>query len=135
MKPLYDLRDWVYECDRFLFLAEVHYRKPDVIPSGHRFNCDFDTKSFERIFESAKEQSNNELYCICFDTCISDEEFLFFKTTLEYVVSEKWTYIEIHDVLRAQKILHKMAKNLINDISVIHELQGHPTLYRPLNIN
>ncbi len=135
MKCLYDLRDWIYECDRFLFLAEVHYRKPDVVPSDHEFNCDFDIGSFESIFESAKEQSSNELCCIRFDTCVSDKEFLFFKTTLECVVSEKWAHIEIRDILRAQEILHEIAKNLINDIRVTHEMQGHPSLHEALNIN
>ena len=40
MNTLYSLREWIYECERFLFLAEVHYHKEDVVPSRHQFICE-----------------------------------------------------------------------------------------------
>jgi hypothetical protein len=128
MDYLYNLRDWLYECDRFLFLAEVHYRKSDVIPSEHKFNCDFSSRSLEKMFSCAKKQCEAESYYISFDTCISKEDFDFFKKILDGILSEKWSSLSIEDIIRSQEILNKLARNLTDDIGVVHESKGYPSL-------
>jgi len=86
MDYLYDLRDWLFECERFLFLAEVHYRNNDVTPAEHKFNFNLNIDSLEDIFICTKKHCDDEFYCISFDKCISDDEFIFFKRTLENVL-------------------------------------------------
>lgn len=135
MNYLYDLRDWLYECDRFLFLAEVHYRKNDVIPSKHKFNCDFNIELFDNMFLCAKKYCDDEFYCISFATCISEDDFIFFKKILDNVVFEKWDLIEIEDIVRSQGIINKLVQYLTDDIGVVHELKGYPSLHKMCNMH
>ncbi|WP_406662341.1 hypothetical protein V7O66_06435 [Methanolobus sp. ZRKC3] len=134
MNYLYNLREWLYECDRFLFLAEVHYHKNNVVPSGHKFNYDFSGNSLDEIFFRTKSQCENEFHCVSFDTCISKEEFAFIMTILDNIKSEKWGLTGTEDILRSQKILHNLISTLTDDIANVHESKGYPSLCKICNM-
>ena len=104
MNTLYSLREWIHECERFLFLAEVHYHKEDV--------------------------DKDSPYCVSFDACLSPEEFCLLKSTLDDVCCENWGQMGLDKVLEAQKVLHKLGKAVDMDIMQTYESRGYPSFYK-----
>ena len=87
------------------------------------------------MFSGAKKHCDDECYSISFDTCISEDDFTFFKKTLDNVIFEKWNLIEIESIVKSQKIVHKLVENLTDDIDVVHELKGYPSLHKECNMH
>jgi hypothetical protein len=130
MNTLYSLREWICECERFLFLAEVHYHKEDVIPSRHKFICEVDGRLLEDMLSPGSGAYEDISYCVSFDTCLSPEELCLLKTTLDAVSREDWEKTGLENVLEAQQILHKLGKAVDSDIMQTYESRGNPSFYK-----
>ncbi|WP_406656989.1 hypothetical protein V7O62_00155 [Methanolobus sp. ZRKC2] len=129
MNILYNLREWICDCDRFLFLAEVHYHNESVAPSKHQFSHDLSGQMLEELISRTKIECDKASYCISFDCCLSPDEFVFLRETLDNVKSENWERVDVESVLRSQEMLHKLAEALDKDIMKTYELKGFPSLY------
>lgn len=129
MNILYNLREWICDCDRFLFLAEVHYHNETVVPSKHSFDHDLSGKVLEELMSATKTHCESVSYCVSFDSCLSTDEFSILRETLEAIVSEDWENIDIENILLSQGVLRKLAKALDEDIMKIYESKGFPSLY------
>ncbi|WP_094228913.1 hypothetical protein [Methanolobus psychrotolerans] len=135
MNSLYNLRDWFYECDRFLFLAEVHYFKEDVIPSEHTFAHELTSSCLDKMFSSISNLKKDADYrVVSFDTCICKDEILFLKETLDNISSGRWDDMDVECIIKAQKIVHKLANDVNADILENNELRGHPPIYNACKI-
>ncbi|WP_407356051.1 hypothetical protein [Methanolobus sp. WCC5] len=134
MNLLYDLRDWFYECDRLLFLAEVHYHKEDVVPYEHRFSHELTSNYLECIISEFREISKKSEYCAGFDACMCQEELSFLKRILDHISSNEWDKMDIDDVLKAQDIVHVFADAVNADIRENCELRGYPHIYNACKI-
>lgn len=126
---LYNLREWICDCDRFLFLAEVHYHNETVVPSKHRFDHELSGQMLEELMSATKIQCENDSYCIGFDCCLSPDEFSLLRETLDAIVSEDWENIEIGNILLSQEMLRRLSKALDEDIMKTYESKGFPSLY------
>lgn len=129
MNILYNLREWICDCDRFLFLAEVHYHNKAVVPSEHPFDHDLSGQMLEELMSLTKSQCEGNSYCISFDCCVSEDEFALLKETLDDIKIENWENLAVDNILRSQEILQKLAKALDDDIMKTYELKGFPLLY------
>ncbi len=130
MNTLYSLREWIYECERFLFLAEVHYHKKDVVPSHHKFACEMNGSILEDMISRGSSEYKDISYCASFDSCLSSEEFCLLKTTLDFISCEEWEKMELERILEAQQILHKLGRALDSDIMQAYESRGNPSFYK-----
>ncbi|MDW7732145.1 MAG: hypothetical protein SCH66_06915 [Methanolobus sp.] len=129
MNTLYNLREWICDCDRFLFLAEVHYHNETVVPSKHRFDHDLSGQVLGELLSVTKTQCDRGSYCISFDCCLSSDEFSLLRETLDAIISEDWENIGIENILLSQEILRKLAKALDEDIMRTYESKGFLSLY------
>lgn len=134
MNSLYILRDWFYECDRFLFLAEVHYHKENVIPSEHEFTHELTSSSFENMLNSIMGQIKEADGSVNFDICIYQDEISFLKETLDNISSCRWDNMDLECVLKAQGIVHVLANAVNADIVQNNESYGHPPIYNACKI-
>lgn len=134
MNSLYILRDWFYECDRFLFLAEVHYHKENVIPSEHKFAHDLTSSSFEIMLNSIMGMIIEADRSVNFDICIYQDEILYLKETLDNVSSCRWDNMDLECVLKAQDIVHVLANAVNADIVQNNASYGHPPIYNACKI-
>ena len=130
MNTLYSLREWIHECERFLFLAEVHYHKEDVVPSRHQFICEMNAGLLEDMISRAEDVDKDSPYCVSFDACLSPEEFCLLKSTLDDVCCENWGQMGLYKVLEAQKVLHKLGKAVDMVIMQYYESRGSPSFYK-----
>lgn len=130
MNTLYNLREWIYECERFLFLAEVHFHKDDVIPSRHKFVCEMDSTLLESMLSRAEEAYTNYSYGLGSVSCLSAEEFHLLKKTLDDVCREEWESLQLENVLDSQKILLKLGQAVDRDIMQTYESKGYPSFYK-----
>ncbi|WP_370573994.1 hypothetical protein [Methanomethylovorans sp.] len=126
MYHLYEIRDWIYECERFLFLAEVHFIDTKVSPVCHEFCHVLTGNKLEEMLCLLREQ-----HCTCLNvhSCVPTEEFDNFKYVVDSVASEKWGILSADKIIQAQRTLHKLAGGLRNDIIQMHEERGYPLLY------
>ncbi|TGC07886.1 hypothetical protein CUN85_10600 [Methanolobus halotolerans] len=129
MNMLYNLREWICDCDRFLFLAEVHYHNEAVVPSKHKFDHVLSGEILEDLLSRTSIECDSDSYHISFDHCISPDEFSLLKQTLDDIRFENWTKIKVENVILSQEILRKLAKALDEDIMKTYELKGFPSLY------
>lgn len=127
MYILYEIRDWIYECERFLFLAEVHFIDGKVSPACHRFCHVLSGNKLDEMFKLLEGQHRS---CLSVQSCVSSEELEDFKNIVDSVASEKWDALSNEKVMQAQKTLYKLAGGLRNDIIQMHEERGFPLLYR-----
>ncbi|MDG6244060.1 MAG: hypothetical protein QCH31_06670 [Methanolobus sp.] len=134
MNLLYDLRDWFYECDRLLFLAEVHYHKEDVVPSEHKFSCEMTSNYLECMVCELSKLSKGSGYCSGFDVCICRKELSFLKRILDNISSHEWDKMNIDDVLKAQDIVHRFADAVNDNIQENRKLRGYPHIYNACKI-
>ena len=130
MNTLYNLREWICECERFLFLAEVHYHKEDVIPSRHKFICEINGRQLEDMLSPGDGAYKNIPDSASFASCLSPEELCLLKTTLDTVSCEEWEMTGIEKVLEAQQVLHKLGKAVDSDIMQTYESKGHLSFYK-----
>lgn len=130
MNTLYNLREWIYECERFLFLAEVHYHKEDVVPSSHRFVCEMNGTLLESMLSDAKDMYKPSSYCLSFTSCLSPEELHLLKTVLDNICREEWERTGLEKVLESQEILHKLGQAVDHDIMQTYESKGYPSFYK-----
>lgn len=126
MHHLYEVRDWIYECERFLFLAEVHFIDAEVSPSCHEFCHVLTGNKLEEMLDFLREQ-----HCDCLNvhSCVPTEELDNFKYVVDNVASEKWDMINADKIIQAQRTLHTLANGLRTDIVQMHEERGYPLLY------
>lgn len=126
MYHLYEIRDWIYECERFLFLAEVHFIDTKVSPVCHKFCHVLTGSKLEEMLDLLREQ-----HCSCLNvhSCVPTEELDDFKYVVDSVASEKWDILSADKIIQAQRILHKLASGLRNDIIQMYEERGYPLLY------
>ena len=129
MNILYNLREWICDCDRFLFLAEVHYHNESVVPSKHQFDYDLSGQMLEELISKTKTRCDNSSCCINFDCCLSSDEFALLRETLDDIKCDNWEKVEIENILRCQEILQKLAKALDKNIMKTYESKGFPALY------
>jgi hypothetical protein len=134
MNLLYNLRDWFYECDRFLFLAEVHYHKENVIPSEHKFAHELTSSCLDSMFRSIRGMTKEADRCVSFDTCVNQDELSYLKEVLDNISSGKWDNMDVGCVVKAQKIVHKLANAVNADILQNNEYRGHPRIYNACKI-
>ncbi len=134
MNSLYTLRDWFYECDRFLFLAEVHYHKENVIPSEHKFTHELTSSSLEAMLSSIMGLIKEADRSANFDICIYQDEIASLKETLDNISSGRWNNMDIECVLKAQEIVHVLADAVNADILQNNESRGHPPIYNACKI-
>ncbi|MBN2109530.1 MAG: hypothetical protein JW705_00370 [Methanosarcinaceae archaeon] len=129
MNMLYNLREWICDCDRFLFLAEVHCHNEDVNPLRHQFDHDLSGQVLEELISGTRKQCDSDSYCISFDSCLSSDEFDLLRKTLDSIKCEDWNKIDIANILKSQEILQKLAEVLDKDIMKTYESKGFPLLY------
>ncbi|WMW24674.1 hypothetical protein RE474_11380 [Methanolobus sediminis] len=129
MNILYDVRDWFYECDRFLFLAEVHYLRENVIPSEHRFSEELTSSKLDDLLCNLKNLSEESDYCVTSDKCVSKDELLMLKETLDNISSGKWDDMDAECVAKAKRIVHKLANAVNADIIKTNDMRGCPSIY------
>lgn len=134
MKELYDLRDWFYECDRLLFLAEVHYHKKDVVPSGHKFSHELTSSCLEKMFNNIRKLTTESDYCLDLDTCSYKDDMALLKQVLDNISSNTFDKMDEECVLKAQSIVHELANVVNSDILEISELHGYPHIYNACKI-
>ncbi len=134
MNLLYNLRDWFYECDRFLFLAEVHYHKENVIPSEHKFAHELTSSCLDNMFQSIRDMTTEADKYISFDACVSQDELSNLKEVLDNISSGKWDNMDVECIVKAQKIVHKLANAVNADILQNNEYRGHPRIYNACKI-
>lgn len=126
MHYLYEIRDWIYECELFLFLAEVHYIDGKVSPVCHEFCHVLTGSEFEEMLDLVKKQ-----HCSCMNvhSCVQKEELDGFKSVMDRIASEQWDQLNPDKIIQAQVILQKLASGLSNDIIKVHKERGYPQLY------
>ncbi|ETA67002.1 MAG: hypothetical protein PWQ51_2255 [Methanolobus sp.] len=129
MNLLYDVRDWFYECDRFLFLAEVHYQRENVNPSEHRFNEELTSSRLDAILCNLKNLSKENDYCVDSNECVSKDEILMLKKTLDNISSGNWNDMDAECVAKSKAIVHKLAKAVNADIIKTNDMRGCPSIY------
>ncbi len=134
MNILYNIRGWLHECDRFLFLAEVRSYRKDVDLSGHRFTYEITSSCMEGMFNKARDMQNGTEYCINVEEWVTRDEFCILKETLDVISSDYWENIDMDSIKRAQDIVHKIADAVNSDILKTHELRGHPSIYNACRI-
>ncbi|WP_091932214.1 hypothetical protein [Methanolobus profundi] len=134
MNLLYDLRDWFYECDRLLFLAEVHYHRENVLPSGHKFSHELTSSCLERMFKDIKKMANESNCCVNFDTCACHDEVSFLKEVLDNISTGEWGNMDVQSILKAQSIVQELANAVNADILENSELRGYPRIYNACRI-
>ncbi|MDI3539154.1 MAG: hypothetical protein PWP14_1724 [Methanolobus sp.] len=130
MNTLYNLREWIYECERFLFLAEVHFHKEDVVPSHHRFACEMNGALLEAMLDRAEEMYRNYPHRLSFTSCLSSQEMDLLKRTLDGICREDWGSMCLESVLESQRILHRLGQAVDRDIMQTYESKGYPSFYK-----
>ncbi|MDK2834721.1 MAG: hypothetical protein PWR29_686 [Methanolobus sp.] len=130
MNTLYDLREWIYECERFLFLAEVHFHKEDVVPSHHRFACEMNGALLESMLDRAEEIYRNYPHSLGFTSSLSSQETGLLKRILDGICREDWESMGLESVLESQRILHKLGQAVDRDIMQTYESKGYPSFYK-----
>ncbi len=134
MYLLYDIRDWFYECDRFLFLAEVHYCEESVDPSDHKFIHEMTSTRLEQLLGEVRELTDKNDYCISVDAWISREEFFILKTVLDNISSGNWNKMDADCVSKAQDVVHKLTNAVNEDILEICNIRGYPKIFNACKI-
>ncbi|SDF79142.1 hypothetical protein SAMN04488589_1333 [Methanolobus vulcani] len=134
MNILYDVRDWFYECDRFLFLAEVHYQRENVIPSEHRFSEELTSSRLDDMLRDLKNLGKENDYCVTSENWASKDELLILKETLDNISSEKWDDMDAECVAKAKAIVHKLANAVNADIIKTNDMRGCPSIYNACRI-
>lgn len=134
MNLLYDIRDWFYECDRYLFLAEVHYQRENVIPSEHRYNHELTSSQLDEMFSRLRNLGKESKCCVNSETWVSENELLVLKETLDNISSGKWDNMDAECVAQAKDIVHKLANAVNADIRKTHDLRGYPSIYNACQI-
>lgn len=126
MLHLYEIRDWMYECELCLFLAEVHFIDAQVSPVCHEF-CHVLTGS--KLEEMLDILQNQHCSCMNVHSCVQKEELDEFKSVMDRIASKQWDLLNSAKILQAQIILQKLSSGLSNDIIKVHKERGHPQLY------
>jgi hypothetical protein len=134
MNLLYDVRDWFHECDRFLFLAEVHYLRDNVNPSEHRFNEELTSSRLDTILCNLKNLSKDNDYCVTSENCVSKDELLILKETLDNISFGKWNEMDAECIAKAKDIVHKLANAVNADIIKTNDMRGCPFIYNACSI-
>ncbi|MBP1908656.1 hypothetical protein [Methanolobus bombayensis] len=134
MNILYDVRDWFHECDRFLFLAEVHYQKENVIPSEHRFNEELTSSRLNDMLSDLRNLSKESDCCVTSENWVSNDELSLLKETLDNISSGKWDDMDAECVAKAKDIVHKLANAVNADIIKTNDMRGCPSIYNACRI-
>ncbi|WP_340818683.1 hypothetical protein [Methanolobus sp. WCC4] len=134
MNQLYDLRDWFYECERFLFLAEVHYHKKGVVPSEHNFSHELTSSCLEKMFGSIRKLAREENCCVNVDLPGCQDDLSFLKEVLDNISSDRWEEMDEKCVLKAQSIVYRMVCAVNSDILENSELRSYPPIYNACKI-
>jgi len=129
MNMLYSLREWICDCDRFLFLAEVHYHNKDVVPSKHQFEHEINGQVFEELISRTVIHCERDSHCISFDRCLAEDEFSHLVETLDNIKCGRWDEMDVERIVRSQEILCKLSTALDRDIMKTYESKGFPSLY------
>jgi hypothetical protein len=116
----------MYECELFLFLAEVHFIDSKVSPVCHEFCHVLTGSKLEEMFDHLQKK-----YCSCMSvhSGVQKEELDYFKSAMDCIASEQWDQLNSDKIIQAQIILQTLAIGLSNDIIKVHKEQGHPQLY------
>ncbi|WP_321418650.1 hypothetical protein [uncultured Methanomethylovorans sp.] len=125
MYHLYEVRDWIYECERFLFLAEVHFVDENVSPLCHKFCHVLTGSKLEEMLDLLSEQNCS---CLNVHSCITTKELDLFKCIVDSVSFERWNELSTEVIIEAQRILHNIARGLRNDIERMYKERGYPLL-------
>jgi len=125
MYQLYEIRDWIYECERFLFLAEVHFIDEKVSPLCHNFCHVLTGNKLREMLDLLAEQQYSYLNV---HSCVKPKELDLFKNIVDNVSSERWHELCTEKIMEAQNILHKLACGLENDIMQVYKEKGYPLL-------
>ncbi|WP_367343950.1 hypothetical protein [Methanomethylovorans sp.] len=126
MYDLYEIRDWIYECELFLFLAEVHFIDVKVSPVCHEF---FHVLSGSELEEMLAHVEKRHCSCMCMYSYIQREELDDLKSVMDHIASEQWDQLSSDKIVQAQDVLQKLASGLRNTIIKAHKERGHPQLY------
>ncbi|WP_321428636.1 hypothetical protein [uncultured Methanolobus sp.] len=129
MNLLYDLRDWFYECDRFLFLAEVHYQRDNVIPSEHRFSHELTSSRLDDMLCLLRDTGKEGKCCVNSETWVTKDELSVLKKILDNVSSGKWDDMDAECVAKAKDIVRKFVNAVNGDIIRTNDKKGYPSLY------
>lgn len=125
MYHLYEIREWIYECERFLFLAEVHFIDEKVSPLCHNFCHVLTGNKFGEMLDLLSEQNCS---CLNIHSCVTTKELDLFKYIVDNVSSERWNELCTEKITEAQNILNKLACGLRNDIVQMYKERGFPLL-------
>jgi hypothetical protein len=134
MNLLYDVRDWFYECDRFLFLAEVHYQRKNVNPAEHRFNEELTSSRLDDMLYNLKNLGKESDYYVTSENWISKDELIILKDTLDNISSGRWDDMDAECVAKAKDIVHKLANAVNADIIKTNDMRGCPSVYNACRI-
>lgn len=134
MNSLYNLRDWFYECDLLLFLAEVHYHKDEVIPSEHRFSYEITRTRLEEMLCNVRELNRNRDYHITFESEIPEDDIIFLEHVLDNISSCKWDNMDLKSVLKAQAVVRRLTTAVNADILENSQLRSYPNIYNACQI-
>ena len=125
MYHLYEIREWIYECERFLFLAEVHFIDEKVSPLCHNFCHVLTGNKFGEMLDLLSEQNCS---CLNIHSCVTTKELDLFKYIVDNVSSERWNELCTEKITEAQNIVNKLACGLRNDIVQMYKERGFPLL-------
>jgi hypothetical protein len=126
------MQDWIYECELFLFIEEVHFIDSKVSPFCYHF-CHFLTgNKLDEMLNTLEEK-----YCRCLNVhgCVAKKELDDFKNIVDSITLEKWELLSPEKINVAQRILQKLAGGLRNDIIQISKEKGYPILYNETELN
>ncbi len=132
MDHLNELRDWLYECDRLLFLAEVHYTREDVLPSEHRFAHKLTSSHLGEILDHIFSIPKAKVYYS--ESWIDPEEMFFLKGILDSISGNKLGYMDAERIFRARAIVHRFAIAVNADILENRRLCQYPPIYNACRI-
>lgn len=126
MYHLYEIRDWMYECELCLFLTEVHFIDAKVSPVCHEFCHVLTGSKLEEMLDLLQKQ-----HCSCMNvhSCVQKEELDDFKSVMDRIASKQWDKLSSDNIIQAQKTLQKLSGGLSNDIIRVHKERGYPQLY------
>jgi len=131
MYHLYEIRDWICECEILLFLAEVHFIDAKVSPVCHDFCHVLTGSKLDEMLCLLKKQ-----HCSCMNiySCVVKEELDNFKSVIDRISAEKWDLLNYDCIIQAQRILEKLVDGLHKDIILMHKERGYPLLYSEIDL-